>query len=424
MKLSLYIANHLRLSGDNDNSKSPSTLIAIIGIALSLAVMQLSIAVVVGFKNEITSKVLGFSSEVSVLAAPETAGLSDGNQTLPLLCLTPALESLIEDCRVFTDAELVLEQPAILKTDDDFEGVVIKGIPSLRTFGFITGNIKDGDIPENWDSSNGVMLSEEIARRLSLSVGDRVSAAFFIDNNIRMRRFTVDAIYDTYFADYDKLYAFVPLKAMQTLNGIDSISGTRINLTVPNLGTGGLGDIDDAAYVLQTKMVEAVYSGLLDGSYRVSTVNQTGAMYFNWLSLLDTNIVVILIIMAVVSGFTLISSLFIIILQRVKTIGILKALGASSRMIGKVFICIGGRIVLLGMALGNLISILIMAAQSYWHVMPLDPEAYYLAYVPIHFSLVSIILLNICVMVFSWCILLLPVGTISRISPVSTMHYD
>ncbi|MDE7396919.1 MAG: ABC transporter permease [Muribaculum sp.] len=419
MKASVYISSRLRIAGDN-TSKSPSTIIAIVGVAVSVVVMILSVSVVSGFKNEIKSKVIGFGSEVTLQAA----NISD-DEEIPILNLSPQLRSVIESIDMFDSPELSITQPAIIKTTSDFEGIVVQGIENGRMYDFIRDNIEYGEV-DNFHSSskNCIIISRHTADRLRLDTADRIDVAYVIDGKVRLRRYTVDAIYNTHFSDYDKMQAYVPLHALQQLHGVDSLSATRIDLYLQSIGAHSSDEIDVAAERLRSAMIFAVYNDSLPGIYQLSTINQTGAVYFNWLSLLDTNIVVILIIMAAVAGFTLISSLFIIILQRVRTIGILKVLGASTSFIRQIFILLGWRLVIYGILAGDIISVSFMLVQAKFHILPLDPEAYYLNYVPVNLDIMPVVIINIAVFLFSWLLLLIPSRTIASISPAATVRYE
>ncbi len=339
MSYELLIARRLRFKDDGSSGVSPSIVIAIAGIALSLVIMMTAMCVVLGFKNEIRSKVMGFDAHVMILP-----GLADEYESQSgLLSFTPELREVIDDTKAFASAALVLEQPGILKTDTDYQGVVVKGMQPGAAWDFVKSNLVEGCVPDYGDDSdkNRVVISRSMADALNLGVDDRINAYFFTSNAVRARRLDIAGIYDTHFSDYDKLYVFGSLPLTQGLNSADASAGSRIELRVNDENK-----IDDDALLLQDAMMRASYNGLLDGMYRINSVHNTGMMYFNWLELLDTNVVVILVLMTLVSGFTLISSLFIIILERVNMIGILKALGATNGEVRRIFIYLVQRLVL------------------------------------------------------------------------------
>ena len=415
MKETYYIARRLRLGEEGRNSTS--VVIAICGVALSVAVMMLSIAVVSGFKSQIRGKVAGFESQVTINAThidSDTTASGD----FDYLTFGPELKTLIDGSGLFSTYDLTIRQPSIIKTDNDFEGIVLYGIANnSKRAQFLKDNIADEELDGLKD--NEIALSSHTARALSLNKGDKVFAYFFVDGTVKARRFVVAAIYNTNFSDYDKLYAFVPLQTLQKLNGLAENQGTQVDLTCVD------GEqIDDSALELQRIMMTASYSGELAGIYQLSTVTQNAMLYLNWLDLLDTNVVVILILMALVSGFTLISSLFIIILERVQTIGLLKAMGASDRQIREVFTAIGWRLVLWGMLGGNVVSLVLIGIQTLFHVVPLDPESYYLSFVPVRIDVVDILLLNAAVFVVSWAMLLVPARSVAKVSPARALRYE
>ena len=415
MKETYYIARRLRLGEEGRNSTS--VVIAICGVALSVAVMMLSIAVVSGFKSQIRGKVAGFESQVTINAThidSDTTASGD----FDYLTFGPELKTLIDGSGLFSTYDLTIRQPSIIKTDNDFEGIVLYGIANnSKRAQFLKDNIADEELDGLKD--NEIALSSHTARALSLNKGDKVFAYFFVDGTVKARRFVVAAIYNTNFSDYDKLYAFVPLQTLQKLNGLAENQGTQVDLTCVD------GEqIDDSALELQRIMMTASYSGELAGIYQLSTVTQNAMLYLNWLDLLDTNVVVILILMALVSGFTLISSLFIIILERVQTIGLLKAMGASDRQIREVFTAIGWRLVLWGMLGGNVVSLVLIGIQALFHVVPLDPESYYLSFVPVRIDVVDILLLNAAVFVVSWAMLLVPARSVAKVSPARALRYE
>ena len=415
MKVTYYIARRLRLGEEGRNSTS--VVIAICGVALSVAVMMLSIAVVSGFKSQIRGKVAGFESQVTINAThidSDTTASGD----FDYLTFGPELKTLIDGSGLFSTYDLTIRQPSIIKTDNDFEGIVLYGIANnSKRAQFLKDNIADEELDGLKD--NEIALSSHTARALSLNKGDKVFAYFFVDGTVKARRFVVAAIYNTNFSDYDKLYAFVPLQTLQKLNGLAENQGTQVDLTCVD------GEqIDDSALELQRIMLTASYSGELAGIYQLSTVTQNAMLYLNWLDLLDTNVLVILILMALVSGFTLISSLFIIILERVQTIGLLKAMGASDRQIREVFTAIGWRLVLWGMLVGNVVSLVLIGIQALFHVVPLDPESYYLSFVPVRIDVVDILLLNAAVFVVSWAMLLVPARSVAKVSPARALRYE
>ena len=416
MKFELYIARRLRLKNYNGSKQnSPSISIAVIGVALAIVIMMIAIVVVLGFKHEIRDKVMGFDAQITISNSDYT------EKDKSYITFNDTLKSIINTTIPNGQISLSIKQPGILKTDNDFMGIVFKGMDTNYDWKFISDNLISGSIPNYNDENNQnkIIISKIISSSLKLKIGDKIYAYFFENNKIRTRRFEIAAIYETHFGEYDKLFAFSSLNTLQRLNNIDSISGNSVEIR--NLP---ISEIENASYNLQDSLIQACYTNKLSSLHRVDTVYNTGALYFNWLDLLDTNVIVILILMSLVSGFTLISSMFIIILERVNMIGIMKSLGATNTQIRRIFIYLTERLVIKGILWGNAIALTIIFLQSKFKLIPLDPEAYYLNYVPTEINWSYILLLNIGVIIISGLILILPSHLISTISPAKTIKFE
>ena len=416
MKFELYIARRLRLKNYNGSKQnSPSISIAVIGVALAIVIMMIAIVVVLGFKHEIRDKVMGFDAQITISNSDYT------EKDKSYITFNDTLKSIINTTIPNGQISLSIKQPGILKTDNDFMGIVFKGMDTNYDWKFISDNLISGSIPHYNDENNQnkIIISKIISSSLKLKIGDKIYAYFFENNKIRTRRFEIAAIYETHFGEYDKLFAFSSLNTLQKLNNIDSITGNSIEIR--NLP---ISEIENSSYNLQDSLIQACYTNKLSSLHRVDTVYNTGALYFNWLDLLDTNVIVILILMSLVSGFTLISSMFIIILERVNMIGIMKSLGATNTQIRRIFIYLTERLVIKGILWGNAIALTIIFLQSKFKLIPLDPEAYYLNYVPTEINWSYILLLNIGVIIISGLILILPSHLISTISPAKTIKFE
>ncbi|MBD5315178.1 MAG: ABC transporter permease [Bacteroides sp.] len=420
MNLSIFIGRRLSFNPGSGRPTPPGVAVGVAGIALALIVMMVSIAVVTGFKHEIREKVTGFESEITIYAHDMQTGEyeSSGFQ------LTPSLRSVIaqsagEDARVTYS----VRQPGILKTDSAFTGVVIKGVSPDFDWTFVREALVSGEIPDyaNCDDelTNTIIISSDMARKLGAVEGDRIYAHFFRNNTIASRRLTVKAVYDTRFSDYDGLYAFTPALLLQQLAGVDSTTVGAVEIN----GIQGR-DVEEVTDRLRAATMQLSINDTPGRIYEVSNVRQAGAMYFNWLELLDTNVAVILILMTLVSGFTLISSLFILILDRINTIGLLKAMGADNSLVRAIFIVMAERLVVRGLVIGNIIGLGLLFVQHKWHLLPLDPEAYYLAFVPVEINWWYIVALNVGVAVVSCLMLILPSQMISTLSPARSIRYE
>lgn len=414
----LFIARRLSLSSDSKSGKS-GVVIGTAGVTLAIVIMILAIAVVSGFKQEITGKLKGFNADVTIHAQtqPDNPAFTAG------IRLSDSLAHIISQTAPLTSANLIIRQPAIFKTDSDFQGIILKGLPSGKSWDFVAANLTQGQIPGSSPGSvNTVVISSTTASQLGLKPGDDVLTHFLDDNSLRTRKLHITGIYDTHFHDFDATLAFTPLAMLQKLAKADSLTGTAVEL---RLTDSDVHAADAVAQALADRFISATVDRPANPMlYRTESIRESCAMYLNWLDLLDTNVVVIIVLMACVSGFTLISSLFIIILSRVGTIGLLKAIGATNLQIRRTFIYMAQRLVFRGMLLGNAIAITLILIQNRWHILHLDPDNYYLSFVPAQLSWIGILSVNIGVLIISALILILPSHIIAGISPAKSLRFE
>ena len=420
MRPELFIANRLSPSEANGEKAPVGVRIGVAGVTLAFVVMLLSLAVVTGFKNEIRRKVTGYESQIVIQGRQTEQAQYFGELS------TVALNARIRHDIAGTlgsdvTTATVTDVPVLLKTDSAFSALILRTVDPSFDRSFIRDNIVDG----TWDSDSAasqIVISEPTAAQLGLGVGDRVYAHFFRSGAITTRRYTIEGIFNTYFDDYDRHFAFADGRLGHAVTRLPDSLATSIMIN----GIGDDVDLETASSALESAIVFDALSegGSTSDIPSVSNVRQRGAMYLNWLDLLDTNVVVILSLMAVVAGFTLISSLFILILERVPMIGLLKAVGARDSQIRGIFIWLCEKIVLRGLLLGNIIGLTLYFIQHIWHVMPLDAEAYYLSYVPTSLSFTTWLLLNAGVIAGSFIVLVLPSHIITRMSPVDCLRRD
>ncbi len=416
MKTAFWISNRMRLSSGDSNSAG--AVIAVAGVALAVMVMEITLAVVSGFKSEITRKITGFDSQITI-ACPYD-GVS-GEQD-DMIRLTPDLmEYITDNGRIDLSPSVSVHLPAMLKTDDDFAAILFVGHDEAHDLSFEKENIVEGIFPDYSleENSDKIVVSAPVASGLKLNIGDNIYAYFFIDGSVKTRKVGIAGIYKSNLTEYDKTVAYAPVSLLQKLIGADSDGGTLIEI-------GGLSvdDIDLQGIALQQRLTDAFSAGDLDKFYPVTTVKQSGAIYFNWLSLLDTNIVVIFVLMLCVALFTLISSLYMIILDRIPAIGILKSIGASRRWLTRLFVNIGMRLAVMGMIVGNVFGLGICMLQSYTGLLKLDPQMYYLDVVPIEVEPGPMLLLNLGVILVAWLILFVPARSAARIDATESMRYE
>ena len=421
MSLSLFLARRLSLNASPTTGSAAGSRgmrVAVTGITLSIAVMIVSICVMRGFSRAIREKVSGFEPQLTIGINPSLNQVD----VSPLVSVSD-VESALSVLPPGARASMSIKQPAILKTPDNFSGVIIKGMDRACDTSFLADNLVEGSIPDYSADSTiyQVVASRKLLTSLGLGLGDRIDCFFMGDRAYRTRRLKVAGIYDTHFSGYDMNYVFSSIDMLRGVAAIADTSATVIEIN--SLQVSGE-DLEMMRQAVEGYYLQQMLTGKSDRRFTVLSVNQTAAQFFSWLELLDTNVVVILVIMSLLSLLTLVSSLFILVLRHVPTIGLLKALGASNRQIRFTFILITGRILLRGLLLGNLLGLTLVIVQMLTRLIPLDPEAYYLDHVPVQLSLMPILVLNIAVTFLAFITLLLPSAIISTVSPSRAIRYE
>lgn len=387
--------------------------IALFGIALSLAVMIVAVAIVTGFKKEISNKVTGFGAHIQILNM-------DSNLSYETAPVPGNLESVAElrEIKGVRNVQPFAIKAGIIKTGDEIHGAVLKGIDKSYDWSFIEKHLAEGELFRVNDTvrSNMVVLSGSVANLLNLGVGDRFTM-YFIQDPPRARTFTISGIYNTSLEQFDKLYIYADIKQVQRLNDWRNgeVSGYEVLLE----------KMEDLHQYEELVVEQVAFDFLEDGSrLRVESIEEKNSQIFDWLKLQDMNVVVLVLLMVLVAGFNMISGLLILILERTNMIGILKALGTTNVSIRKIFIYQSGYLTLLGMVWGNLFGLAICLAQKYLNLIPLDPGSYYLDTVPINLNLLHILLLNLGTILITYVFLLIPSMIIARISPDKSIRFN
>lgn len=411
---SLFLAR--RIYRDTDGGKQvsrPAVLIAMTGIAIGLAVMLIAVAVVIGFKSEVRNKVIGFGSHIRISNFDAVRSY----ETHPVVVNDSMMAALNADPEV-KHVQRYSTKPGIIKTDEAFQGMVLKGVGPEFDASFFRDHLVEGEIPVFSDSvsTNQVVLSKAIADKLKLKVGDKIYT-YYIQKDVRARRLTVKGIYQTNFSEYDNLFLLTDLYTVNRLNNWEAgqVSGAELQVR----------DYD--------KLEETTYRIAIDtdnkkdaagGTYYVQNIVQMNPQIFAWLDLLDLNVWVILILMIGVAGFTMISGLLIIIIERTQMIGILKALGANNLTIRKVFLWFSVFLIGKGMLWGNAIGVTFCLLQSHFNIFKLNPETYYVDTVPVSVNIWIFLLINAGTLLASVLMLLGPSYLITKINPASSMRYE
>jgi len=414
MNVALFIARKLQF-GNKEKKKdaNPSIRIAIIGIALGLAIMLLAVAIVTGFKHEIQGKVIGFGSHIQV-----TSLSNNTTYETPPIIFPDSLIQLIKQIDGVKHVQRFATKPAIIKTDDEFQGIVIKGIDNQFNWEFFSKNLIEGETIVFNDSatSNDVIVSQDIAKTLQLKVNDRF-LCYFVKDGIRVRRFTVKGIYNSNFSEFDKLFILADLRHIQRLNGWEENEITGVEILVTDYRK--LDDITDAVFMQTANRFEEK-----GNTYYTRSIKQLQPQIFGWLDLLDMNVWVILILMLTVAGFSMISGLLILILERTNMIGILKALGGKNWFIRKIFLYQAFFLVGKGMLWGNILGISLALLQQQFNIITLDPLTYYVNTVPINLNLWYIVFVNALCLFFSLLVLLAPSHMIAKIEPSKAIRFE
>ena len=392
---SLYMAMRLSTSGDGKKS-TPAIRVAVAAVALSVAVMLAAIAIVLGFKEEITKKVLGFNPHIVLKVNPTLS-----NEEY-LVKLSPELQRLLDETPYITNYTLSASIPAIFKTDTDFKGVYLRSVGNDYLKSFLQSQLTAGSIPDFTKNPEMVVISDMAASQLQLSVGDTLPT-YFITEDVDVRPLKVAGIYNSHFSSYDDIFSFGALPFIQDLGRIKSDQGTYINIYVDDFDR-----LDDYALDLRQRLDKAYTGKDIPIYYDIETALMNGANFFSWLSLLDTNVAVILALMTAVALITLISGMMILIVDKKRFIAIMKALGASNKLIRKIFIWLTVRVAFTGLIIGNAVMLVLLYLQEFYHFIPLDADSYYIDFVPVKLTLASILILNGAIIVITYFMLLLP----------------
>lgn len=410
MKFELFIANRLKAGYNMKESSNsmPSIGIAVLGMTLALVIMIFSIVIVCGFKKEISNKIYSLDAHIKITKPAYTQ-----SRNSPALLLSEDLTEQVLSINNVKSICLIGEKPAVLKTNDSFKGVIYKGVADNFDWSYIKNTLIDGRIPS--DSIKGVsevVISNHISKELNLSIGDKVPT-YFIDNKIKARNSIITGIYNNDFEDFDNIFIIGNIRQIQSINQWNTNQGDYIAVSCDN--TGNIKQVNDN---IKELLANEFYQ------YEATNIVDNNASYFTWLDLLDMNVVIILIIMIIVSSFTLISCLLMIVLERINMIGILKTLGTSNYSIRQIFIITTNRLIWKALILSNFIAIALCYIQDKYHIIKLNPEAYYIEYVPVDINWTYIIAFNIAVIIISYLSLLVPSHVISTIEPKKTILFE
>ncbi|MDR2563680.1 MAG: ABC transporter permease [Prevotellaceae bacterium] len=404
-----------RLSFDKNESRLTRLMsrISMISVALSMTVMIVAVAMLTGFKSKLQEKISGFNAHLRI-------SNYDANQSFegtPIRNDYPFIDTLRKLPHVKHIQQYALKG-GIIRTDDEIQGVILKGIGTDFDWSFFKQYMIEGDSFQLSDTanSNQSLISRSISKLLKLNTGDSFEV-YFAENPVRVRKFTVSGIYDTYFEDMDKVFVLCDIRHIRRLNRWENNQITGIEIMADRLNR-----MDEVYSEIENLVA---YRTFADGSrLDITSIRDAFPQLFNWLAIQDINVLIILIIMLVVAGFNMISGLLIMLLEKISMIGTLKALGMRSSAIMKIFVYRSSLIVLRGLLAGILVGVSLCLLQQKFSLIQLDQSIYYFAAAPVELNFWRLALLALCSFVLISALQIIPSMIITRISPDKSMKME
>ena len=400
------IASRLYFSEEGKARTSrPAVRVALGGIIIGVVVMIVAICVVVGFKQEVQRKVAGFGSHIQVVNF-------DNNATYELqpVDISDSLINKLQGLHHVKKVSTFASKPGILKTDSAFQGIIFKGTDYWEYF---ADNLVVGSLPT---AANEVIISTVLASQLHLTVGDQI-LCYFVQESLRVRKLYISGLYNTCMSEMDRMFVLGDIALVRQLNHWTETQASGIEVLVDDLKY--LHEVADRVYFATANRLDEA-----GNAFYTQTLEQLNPQIFGWLDLLDMNVIIIILLMLCVSGFSIITGLIILILESVNLIGTLKALGANNQFVRRIFIYEAILLVGKGMVFGNIIGLGLVALQHFTRIIPLDAATYYVSYVPMAFPWGWLMILNLGVLAISWLVLLAPSAIVSQISPAKVMHFE
>ncbi|MDP4277605.1 MAG: ABC transporter permease [Bacteroidota bacterium] len=413
MKFEYFIARRLFFQHDETRKKAgPAVKIAVTGIALGLAVMLVAVAVVLGFKQEVRNKLIGVGSHVQI-----TSYYSNNTYEMSPIATPDSLIKAISQVPGVRHVQCLYTKPGMIKTPDDFQAVVFKGADAQFDRSFLTEALVDGKFPDYSKPSNQALISEYLSKLLRLKTGDSFLVYFIKEGSISARKFNVSGVFNTHFSSFDKHFILVDARHLVRLNNWSP--GQSGGLEIFFKSMDHFDEVEDGVYGVMSQ-----YARKHNSVYYMRNLFELNPDMFGWLDLLDTNVMLILLLMIFVSGFNIISGLLILMLERTNMIGVLKALGANNQKIRRIFISYSTYLIGVGLLFGNAIGLGICFIQHYFHLLKLDPSIYYVDSVPININFLYVLLINVGTIFISMLVVLIPSHLISHIHPVKAIRFD
>jgi lipoprotein-releasing system permease protein len=406
MNLPFFIAKRLYFSKEKSFSKFIA-VVAVTAVMLSVSVMIITTSLVNGFQKEIASKVYGYFGQIHITKF----GFSKSFEDNPVAINQPFYHKgkSIENVK---HIQQFAYKPGILKTDENIEGIIMKGVAKDFRWNFFGQKLVEGNTFD-WNdtmASDKIIISEHTANRLLLKTNDRV-AVHFMQNPPRVRNLTVSGIYNSGMKEFDERYALMDMRHIQTLNGWEENQASGFEIFLNDVKR-----IDETAYEINDNELPA--------DLVAQTVREIHPNIFDWLELQDMNKLIILILMTIVACINIITCLLIIILERSNMIGIMKTIGATNWNIRMIFIYNALYVVAMGMLFGNIFGLGLCFAQEYFQFITLPEESYYVKYAPVDLNFWNVAIINAATFVVCFLVLLLPSYLVSRIAPVKVLRFE
>lgn len=401
----------------SDAISKPIVSIAVIAIALGLAVMIVAVSVIIGFKSTISEQIFGFSSHLEIV----NLDANNSFESIPIYA-DSSLEKNLNDEESVVHIQKYATKPAIIKVNNTARGIIVKGIDDSYNWSFIREHIVEGELltfPTD-TTTDDVIVSKTLANLLQLSVGDKFSTSFVpndVNKKVRKRSFVVKGIYETHLTEIDDRFILVDIRHIQDLNSWQSNQFSGYEVFLKNYK-----NLD-----FQKETIQGIvgYDVSPDAQrLRVVSLQEKTPAIFDWLNLLDMNAWLIIVLMVLVAGMNMITGLLVIILEKTNMIGILKSIGAMNVSIRKIFVYVGSLLISKGLLWGNIVGIGLCVLQYYFHIFTLNPEVYFMSYVPIQLSITYIVLLNIGTFILTSLMLILPSVLITKISPSEAVRFE
>jgi lipoprotein-releasing system permease protein len=414
MSLEFFLASRLvsRKNKNKDNKVEPAIRIAIIGIAVGLAVMLIAWAIVMGFRREVRNKIIGVNSHIQI-----TSYFSNFTYEMNPVRVSDTLVEELKAVPGVAHVQRLYTKPGMIKTENDFQTVVLKGADTDFDGTFLKSCLIAGKMPDYSKPSNEVLISEHLSMLLHLKLGDGFLAYFIKGQSVSARKFHICGIYNTHFSEFDKFFLLADARHIRKLNGWDEHQAAGLEIFAKSMDA--FPKAEEGVYTVVSHSADQSQE-----SFYMRNLFEMSPDLFGWLDLLDTNVWLILFLMIFVSGFNIISGLLILILERTNMIGVLKALGARNFSVRKVFVYMSLFLIGRGMFWGNLIGLTFCILQKYLHLVPLNPSTYYVDSVPIDLNWMYFLIVNVGTLLISLLVVLLPTHMISRIQPVKAIKFD